>query len=170
MSDLLGSLLVASLGGLCAVVGGILLGRWWVRRRTPAPPPVDGATPIPERWEYKVLLSLVPGERDLAYLAGALWPTYRTDRPHAGRVPEKAKHTLRAVLAPMLARGWVRQVDKGNPGLWAYEITDTGYAALKRCPPPVEVWQPSAPEPLTRPARLRDLLGRAFARRAQERE
>lgn len=153
------------LWGLFLAVPAAVLA-WRLLWRKSAPPPVaDGATPIPGRWEYKVLLSLVPGERDLTYLAGALWPTFRTDRPRAGLVPEKAKHTLRAVLHPMLARDWIRQVDKGNPGLWVYEITDTGYAALKRCPPPVEVWQPGVAEPLTRPARAREILERVFARR-----
>lgn len=132
------------------------------RALAPVSTPVDGAVPVPERWEYKVLLMLVPGERDLAYLSGTLWSDFRTLR---GAIPEKGKHTLRALLHPMLARGWVQRVDKGNPGVWVYAITTAGYDALKRSPPLVAVWQPEAH---TREAQdhraLQQALARAFAR------
>ena len=115
---------------------------WWTFPRTPAPAPartpIDGLVPEPTRYEYKIMLMLVTGEKDAAYLTGTLFPEYRTLR---GQVPEKGKRYMKALLHPMIARGWVVRVDKGNPGFWVYAIQPAGYEALKRVEvPPVQVW------------------------------
>ena len=122
---------------------------WWKFPRTPAPEPertpIDGRTPEPTRYEYKILLMLVTGEKDAAYLTGTLFPAYRTLR---GQIPEKGKRYMKALLYPMIERGWVQRVDKGNPGLWVYAIQDAGYEALKRVEtPPIEMWPPEHTRP-----------------------
>ena len=99
----------------------------------------------PTRYEYKIMLMLVTGEKDAAHLTGTLFPAYRTQH---GRVPEKGKRYMKALLHPMIERGWVQRVDKGNPGLWVYEIQTAGYEALKRVKtPPIEVWPPEHTRP-----------------------
>lgn len=131
---------------------------WWgllrARARVPAParaparPPVDPDTPVPTRYEYKLLLMVVTGEKDLAYLTGHLFPLDRTQR---GAIPERIKRFVRALLHPMLARGWVSRVDKGNPGLWGFAIEAAGYRALQRVQdPPVMVWPPEHARPARR--------------------
>lgn len=122
------------------------VGRRSVRPPTPSavsfPAPAESAV-VPTRWEYKILVMLVSGTRSLEYIAGNLWPLYRTQR---GDIPVPARRTLRAVLHPMVARQWIRQVDTDNPGIWEYAVEPAGYEALKRCKPFVETWQSPTPD------------------------
>jgi hypothetical protein len=101
--------------------------------------------------EYKILLMLMGGQKDLAFLAGTLYPLDRTQR---GQIPERVKKHMRVLLAPMVARGWVSPVDVNNPGIWLFVITDVGWEALRlvKDPPVTEVFPP---EHARRPMRQR---------------
>jgi len=122
---------------LAVAVVLLLLLAVWSRRTRPTgfgvqdatvPPPPAHPTVEPTRWEYRILAMLISGKKTHEWLARRLWPAARTWR---GEVPPVVLRTMKAVLHPMTARGWITRVEYRNPGIWEYEIADPGFDALR---------------------------------------
>jgi len=85
-------------------------------------------TTMPTRWEYRILALLISGPKTHALLTRKLWPGARTWR---GDTPPVVLRTMKAVLAPMVQRGWIERVEHKNPGIWEYRMGDSGFDALR---------------------------------------